>query len=297
MRSRHPAAGRRRGAGWSWWPPAVRGCCWPPRAATATTATSCTSCGPAPSRRSATSTSRRSRRCSRTRLDVLLPGSLVGLRTPSALMAGLVVLLTGLLAREFGADAGRAGAGRRRAWRCRRSLLAVGHLLSTSTLDLLVWTALSLADGAGAARLAGRGLAGSPPGWSPGSGCRTSCCRRSCWPRCWSGSCSRGPRPALRATWPWLGGLLALLICGAEPGLAGRARVPAAGAVGRRSPPAARAPASPGTCSSRSSWCWSARCWCRCGRSGCGGWRRDARAAALALFRRGLRGARGRCSW
>ena len=39
-------------------------------------------------------------------LDVLFAGSLTGLRAPSALMAGLVVLLTGLLAREFGRRAG-----------------------------------------------------------------------------------------------------------------------------------------------------------------------------------------------
>src|SRR4051812_50047938 len=42
-------------------------------------------------------------------MDTLAPGSLVALRLPSALVAGLVVLLTGLLAPEV--DTGRGGRG------------------------------------------------------------------------------------------------------------------------------------------------------------------------------------------
>jgi 4-amino-4-deoxy-L-arabinose transferase-like glycosyltransferase len=66
--------------------------------------------------------------------------SLTVLRLPSAFAAGLIVLLTGLLARELG--------GSRRAQviaaACAASasvVLFTGHLLSTSTFDLLVWTA------------------------------------------------------------------------------------------------------------------------------------------------------------
>jgi 4-amino-4-deoxy-L-arabinose transferase-like glycosyltransferase len=69
-------------------------------------------------------------------------GSLVVLRLPSALAAGLTVLLTGLLAGELG--------GRPRAqWvaaacaACATIVLFTGHLLSTSTFDLLVWTVLT----------------------------------------------------------------------------------------------------------------------------------------------------------
>lgn len=69
-------------------------------------------------------------------------GSLTVLRIPSALAAGATVLLAGLLAREFG--------GSRRAELVAAGCTAVaslvlfdGHLLSTSTFDLLVWTALS----------------------------------------------------------------------------------------------------------------------------------------------------------
>jgi len=72
----------------------------------------------------------------------IAPGSLTVLRIPSAIAAGLVVLLTGLLAGELG--------GRPRAQALAATCAAVGtivlfngHLLSTSTLDLLVWTLLS----------------------------------------------------------------------------------------------------------------------------------------------------------
>ncbi|HEY1539083.1 MAG TPA: glycosyltransferase family 39 protein [Solirubrobacteraceae bacterium] len=70
----------------------------------------------------------------------LAPGSLLVLRLPSALAAGATVLLTGLLARELG--------GSRRAQVVAAACAAVsgivlvtGHWLSTSTFDLLVWTA------------------------------------------------------------------------------------------------------------------------------------------------------------
>lgn len=72
----------------------------------------------------------------------LAPDSLVVLRVPSALAAGVTVLLTGLLARELG--------GGRRAQTIATACAAVaavvlvtGHMLSTSTFDLLVWTAVT----------------------------------------------------------------------------------------------------------------------------------------------------------
>lgn len=68
--------------------------------------------------------------------------SLTILRLPSALMAGLTVLVTSLIARELG--------GTRRAQVIAAACAAVssivlvtGHLLSTSTFDLLVWTAIT----------------------------------------------------------------------------------------------------------------------------------------------------------
>jgi 4-amino-4-deoxy-L-arabinose transferase-like glycosyltransferase len=75
-------------------------------------------------------------------MSEIAPDSLTFLRLPSALAAGLIVLLTGQLARELG--------GRRRAEWIAAACAAVavivlftGHLLSTSTFDLLAWTALT----------------------------------------------------------------------------------------------------------------------------------------------------------
>ena len=75
-------------------------------------------------------------------MSEIAPDSLTMLRLPSALAAGLVVLVTGLLVRELG--------GKRRAQAIAAGCAAVsvivlftGHLLSTSTFDLLVWTVLT----------------------------------------------------------------------------------------------------------------------------------------------------------
>jgi hypothetical protein len=75
-------------------------------------------------------------------MDGLSPGSLTVLRIPSALMAGATVLTTGLTAFELGAT--------RRAQLIAASCAAVasvvgvvGHLLSTSTFDLLAWSTVT----------------------------------------------------------------------------------------------------------------------------------------------------------
>jgi 4-amino-4-deoxy-L-arabinose transferase-like glycosyltransferase len=71
----------------------------------------------------------------------IAPGSLTVLRLPSALAAAATVLLAGGIARELG--------GSRRAQTLAAACVGVsslvlftGHLLSTSTFDLLVWTAV-----------------------------------------------------------------------------------------------------------------------------------------------------------
>ena len=64
-----------------------------------------------------------------------------GLRMLSAIAIGLVVVLVALLAREFGA--GRAGqAVAALATAASGAAMAVGHLLSTTTFDVLLWVAL-----------------------------------------------------------------------------------------------------------------------------------------------------------
>jgi 4-amino-4-deoxy-L-arabinose transferase-like glycosyltransferase len=74
-------------------------------------------------------------------MSSIAPGSLTILRIPSALAAGAIVLLTGMTARELGGS-------RRAEWIAAACaavssvVLFTGHLLSTSTFDLLVWTAV-----------------------------------------------------------------------------------------------------------------------------------------------------------
>ena len=75
-------------------------------------------------------------------MDAAAPGSLTLLRLPSALAAGGTVLLTSMLAREFGAG--------RRAQTIAAVVAAVavivlftGHTLSTATFDLLAWAAVT----------------------------------------------------------------------------------------------------------------------------------------------------------
>jgi 4-amino-4-deoxy-L-arabinose transferase-like glycosyltransferase len=138
-------------------------------------------------------------------MDALAPGSLVALRLPSALAAGLLVFLTGLLAREFGA--GRAG--QLLAAGCMAVsgiLLIAGHLLSTTTPDLLAWTALSW--------LLVRALRDGGPVWFLAGAVAGVALQNKVQPAFLLaavvvGVLLAGPRSALRSLWPWLGGLVA----------------------------------------------------------------------------------------
>src|SRR5664279_1689003 len=74
-------------------------------------------------------------------VSALAPDSLVALRVPSALLAAGVVVLTGLIAREFGG--GRAG--HLLSASClavSAALLLVGHLFGTTMIDLSCWVAV-----------------------------------------------------------------------------------------------------------------------------------------------------------
>jgi 4-amino-4-deoxy-L-arabinose transferase-like glycosyltransferase len=75
-------------------------------------------------------------------MSEIAPDSLVVLRIPSALAAGATVLLTGLLSRELGGR-GRAQAIASACAAVGVIVLFTGHLLSTSTFDLLAWTAIT----------------------------------------------------------------------------------------------------------------------------------------------------------
>ncbi|MET8282056.1 glycosyltransferase family 39 protein [Micromonospora sp. NPDC005174] len=75
-------------------------------------------------------------------LDEIAPGNLVVLRTPSAVLAGGAVLLVAAIARELGG--GRGGQSVAAVLAALSGIvLASGHLLSTTTVDLLVWLAVA----------------------------------------------------------------------------------------------------------------------------------------------------------
>jgi 4-amino-4-deoxy-L-arabinose transferase-like glycosyltransferase len=75
-------------------------------------------------------------------MSLIAPDSLTLLRTPSALMAGGCVLFSALIAREFGGS-GRAQLISAACTAAAPVVLSIGHLLSTSTYDLLAWTVVS----------------------------------------------------------------------------------------------------------------------------------------------------------
>ncbi|WP_433557432.1 glycosyltransferase family 39 protein [Pseudonocardia xinjiangensis] len=141
-------------------------------------------------------------------LHTLFDGSLVGLRLPSAVIAGMVVLLTGLLAREFGA--GRGAQVLAAACMAASAVLpVVSHMLSTTSIDLLVWTAISW--------LVVRALRDGGPVWLAvglvaGIGLQNKFLPAFLLGALLVGVLVAGPRPALRSPWPWLGGLLALVL-------------------------------------------------------------------------------------
>jgi hypothetical protein len=75
-------------------------------------------------------------------IDSIFPGSLFALRLPPALMAAAIVLLAGVIARELGGDR-RAETMAAACTAISAVVLATGHLLSTTTFDLLAWTVVS----------------------------------------------------------------------------------------------------------------------------------------------------------
>lgn len=132
--------------------------------------------------------------------------SLVGLRLPSALAAGLVVMCTALLAREFGGGRG-AQVLAATCMAVSSILLAVGHLLSTSTFDLLAWAAVSWLA-VRALRLGGRSWL--LVGVAAGVGLQNKSLVVFLLVGLAFGVLATGPRTALRGRWPLLAGAVAL---------------------------------------------------------------------------------------
>lgn len=138
----------------------------------------------------------------------LFGDSLVALRLPSALAIAAVVLLAALLAREFGARPGgqvlAAGCTAVSAF-----VIAVGHLLSTATFDLLAWTALSW--------LLVRALRTGDPIWLAvglvaGIGLLNKTLLAFYLAALTVALLAVGPRAALRAPWLWAGVAVALVL-------------------------------------------------------------------------------------
>ncbi len=141
--------------------------------------------------------------------DGLFGGSLVGLRLPSAVAAALVVLLTGLIARELG-GATQAQTLAAASMAVSAILLAVGHLLSTSTFDLLAWTAVSwlvirALDRRGARDWLAVGLVA-------GLGLQNKTLIAFLLAALVVALLVTGPRDVLRSRWPWAAAAVALVL-------------------------------------------------------------------------------------
>jgi len=138
-------------------------------------------------------------------MDAVAPGSLVALRLPSALAAAGVVLLAGLLAREFGGD--RSAQLLAAACAAVSSvLLAAAHLLSTTTFDLLFWAVVSwllvraLRDGGRTWLLVGA---------VAGAALQNKVQPAFLLAAVVLGLLAVGPRSVFRSPWPWTAGLVA----------------------------------------------------------------------------------------
>jgi hypothetical protein len=141
--------------------------------------------------------------------DAIAPDSILVLRLPSALAAAAMILLTALIAREL-------GGGRRPQLLAAGSVavgvvfLQVGHLLSTTTFDLLAWTLITWltvrAVRTGDDRLwlvAGVGL---------GLGLLNKPLPAFLALGLLAGVAIGGPRHLLRSPWVWAGALVALAL-------------------------------------------------------------------------------------
>lgn len=140
-------------------------------------------------------------------MNVIGPGSLTLLRTPSATSSGLVVILTGLTARELGAR--RSGQIVATVVMATGGILyGTGHLLSTSTFDLLAWALIIWL----VARLlrTGDDRLWLPIGTAAGIGLLDSDLVVFLMVALVIGLLVVGPRDVLRSPFLWIGGAIAL---------------------------------------------------------------------------------------
>ena len=139
-------------------------------------------------------------------LTEIAPGSLVLLRLPSALVAAAIVVVTGLIARELGAER-RAQVLAAGSMAIASLLFGAGHLLSTTTFDLLGWALLTLVF-VRILRTEQQGL-WVVAGLITGVTLLANSLVAFLVAAVLGGIAISGPRRTFASRWPWFGGLLA----------------------------------------------------------------------------------------
>lgn len=139
---------------------------------------------------------------------VVFDGSLVGFRLPTALVAGATAYVAGLIARELGAS-GRGQVFAAAAWAMSAVTLASGHLMGTTSFDLLCW-ALVCWTGVRALRDGGRSWLWV--GLAAGVGMEVKTLIATGLVALLIGVATAGPRRALASPWLWIGALMALVL-------------------------------------------------------------------------------------
>lgn len=141
-------------------------------------------------------------------LDAISGGSLFVLRLPSAIAGAAIVLLTGLIAREFGATRGAQllASG---CMAVAAVLMAISHLMSTTTYDVLAWTVVSwlvvraLRDG---------GRTWLLVGLAAGIGLEIKTLLAFFLAALVIGVAVLGPRETFRDRWFWIGSIIAIVL-------------------------------------------------------------------------------------
>jgi 4-amino-4-deoxy-L-arabinose transferase-like glycosyltransferase len=142
-------------------------------------------------------------------MQSLAPGSLLVLRAPSALAAGITTVLAGLIAREVRGD-GRAQVIAAACTACSAFPLATGHIVSTTTFDMLSTTAFcwlairAVRTGSGPCVLAAGAVAGLGVEFKPQVGLVAVVAVAAL--------AILGPRAPLRSRWAAAGTVLAVAL-------------------------------------------------------------------------------------
>jgi hypothetical protein len=140
-------------------------------------------------------------------MESLAEGSLVALRAPSAITIGLLVITSGLVARELGA--GRAAQAMAAVVMATGPVvLGAGHLLSTTVASLLAWALVTLL--VLRALRTGRGHLWVVAGVVAGIGLQANSNVAFLLVAIVAGLVISGPRRPLATPWPWAGGAIAL---------------------------------------------------------------------------------------